>query len=99
MEANEELGFPADLRWYGIGAQILVDLGVRDIRLLTNNPKKVVGLESYGLHLVERVPIVIPPNKENRRYLTTKRTKLGHLLETEPEETSKSTSGDRGPGT
>ena len=81
VEANERLGFPPDLRWYGIGAQILVELGVRNMRLLTNNPKKVVGLESYGLHLVERVPIVVPPGKENRRYLETKRTKLGHLLE------------------
>ena len=81
VEANEELGFAPDLRWYGIGAQILVNLGVRDIRLLTNNPKKVVGLESYGLRLVERVPIVASPNEENRRYLETKREKLGHLLE------------------
>lgn len=84
VEANEKLGFPPDLRWYGIGAQILVDLGVRNIRLLTNNPRKVVGLEGYGLSLVERVPIVIPPNAENQRYLNTKRTKLGHMLELEP---------------
>ena len=84
VEANEKLGFPPDLRWYGIGAQILVDLGVRNIRLLTNNPKKVVGLEGYGLHLVERIPIVIPPNAEDQRYLDTKRTKLGHLLDPEP---------------
>ena len=81
VEANEELGFAPDLRWYGIGAQILVNLGVRDIRLLTNNPKKVVGLESYGLRLVERVPIIASPNEENRQYLETKREKLGHLLE------------------
>ena len=81
VEANEQLGFAPDLRWYGIGAQILVNLGVRDIRLLTNNPKKVVGLESYGLRLVERVPIVVSPNEENRQYLETKREKLGHLLE------------------
>ncbi len=81
VEANEEMGFPADLRWYGIGAQILVDLGVRNMRLLTNNPKKVVGLEGYGLHIVERVPLVIPPNAENQRYLRTKWTKLGHLLD------------------
>ena len=81
VEANEELGFAPDLRWYGIGAQILVNLGVRDIRLLTNNPKKVVGLESYGLRLVERVSIIASPNEENRRYLETKREKLGHLLE------------------
>ena len=83
VEANEQLGFAPDLRWYGIGAQILVDLGVRNMRLLTNNPKKVVGLESYGLHLVERIPIVIPPNAENQRYLDAKRTKLGHLLESD----------------
>ena len=80
VEANERLGFAPDLRWYGIGAQILVDLGVREMRLLTNNPKKVVGLESYGLHLVERIPIIVTPNAENRRYLETKRDKLGHLL-------------------
>lgn len=93
VEANEELGFPPDLRWYGIGAQILVDLGVRNLRLLTNNPKKVVGLESYGLHLVERIPIVVPPNAENRRYLSTKREKLGHLLE--PEAPGASSSRER----
>ncbi len=80
VEANERLGFAPDLRWYGIGAQILVDLGVREMRLLTNNPKKVVGLESYGLHLVERVPIIVAPNAENHRYLETKRDRLGHLL-------------------
>jgi 3,4-dihydroxy 2-butanone 4-phosphate synthase/GTP cyclohydrolase II len=80
VEANEELGFDSDLRWYGIGAQILVSLGVRQMRLLTNNPKKVVGLESYGLELVERVPIVTQPNTENWRYLATKQDKLGHLL-------------------
>lgn len=87
VEANQELGFPADLRWYGIGAQILVDLGVQNMRLITNNPKKVVGLESYGLNLVERVPIVITPNAENERYLSTKRTKLGHFLDPESAET------------
>ncbi|MCH8849017.1 MAG: bifunctional 3,4-dihydroxy-2-butanone-4-phosphate synthase/GTP cyclohydrolase II [Chloroflexi bacterium] len=81
VEANEELGFPPDLRHYGIGAQILVDLGVRKMRLLTNNPKKVVGLESYGLSLVERVPIVVESNPENERYLAVKRQKLGHLLD------------------
>ena len=81
VEANAQLGFAPDLRWYGIGAQILVHLGIRDIRLLTNNPKKVVGLESYGLHLIERVPIAMVPNKENWHYLETKRTKLGHLIE------------------
>jgi len=88
VEANQELGFPADLRWYGIGAQILVDLGVRNMRLITNNPKKVVGLESYGLNLVERVPIIIPPNAENERYLSTKRTRLGHFLDPESAPTS-----------
>ena len=86
VEANEKLGFPPDLRWYGIGAQILVDLGIRNIRLLTNNPKKVVGLEGYGLNIVERVPIQIPPNDVNKRYLHTKLTKLDHLLQTEPME-------------
>jgi 3,4-dihydroxy 2-butanone 4-phosphate synthase/GTP cyclohydrolase II len=89
VEANQRLGFGPDLRHYGIGAQILHDLGVRDIRLLTNNPKKVVGLDGYGLRIVERVPIQIPPNENNQRYLRTKREKLGHLLdETElpPEE-------------
>ena len=80
VEANVQLGFPPDLRHYGIGAQILADLGVRNMRLLTNNPKKVVGLESYGLHLVERVPIVVPGTPENTSYLQTKRDKLGHLL-------------------
>ena len=81
VEANVELGFAPDLRWYGIGAQILVDLGVRKLRLLTNNPKKVVGLEAYGLELVDRVSIVVAPNPENQHYLETKRVKLGHLLE------------------
>jgi 3,4-dihydroxy 2-butanone 4-phosphate synthase/GTP cyclohydrolase II len=83
VEANEKLGFPADLRWYGIGAQILVDLGIKRIRLLTNNPKKVVGLDGYGLEIMERVPIQIPANKTNRAYLNTKLTKLGHLLDSD----------------
>jgi len=82
VEANEQLGFAPDLRHYGIGAQILADIGVRKMRLLTNNPRKVVGLASYGLELVERVPIMAPDNPENRRYLETKRDKLGHLLGT-----------------
>jgi 3,4-dihydroxy 2-butanone 4-phosphate synthase/GTP cyclohydrolase II len=80
VEANEELGFPPDLRDYGIGAQILVDLGLSSIRLLTNNPKKVVGLEGYNLYITERIPIEICPNKLNREYLKTKKDKLGHLL-------------------
>ncbi len=80
VEANEVLGFPADLRDYGIGAQILVDLGARKLRILTNNPKKIVGLKGYGLEVVERVPIEIKPNPVNARYLQTKRDKLGHLI-------------------
>lgn len=80
VEANEALGFPADLRDYGIGAQILADLGVKKLRLLTNNPKKIAGLEGYGLKVVERVPIEIKATPINRKYLTTKKNKLGHLL-------------------
>ena len=80
VEANQRLGFPPDLRQYGIGAQILHDLGVRQIRLLTNNPKKVVGIDGYGLTIVEKVPIEIPPNERNRRYLETKVHRLGHEL-------------------
>jgi 3,4-dihydroxy 2-butanone 4-phosphate synthase/GTP cyclohydrolase II len=83
VEANARLGFGPDLRHYGIGAQILVDLGVKSMRLLTNNPKKVIGLEAYGLKLVERVPIIVPPTPENERYMKTKHLKLGHLLEAE----------------
>jgi 3,4-dihydroxy 2-butanone 4-phosphate synthase/GTP cyclohydrolase II len=79
VEANERLGFAPDLRNYGIGAQILLDLGVRAIRPITNNPRKLVGLEGYGIRLGERVPIVSPPTAENAGYLETKRTKLGHL--------------------
>jgi len=80
VEANLSLGFEPDLRDYGIGAQILVDLGLHKIRLLTNNPKKVIGLEGYGLKVVETVPIIVPPNPYNRRYLETKQKKLGHFL-------------------
>ena len=81
VEANLALGFEPDLRDYGIGAQILVDLGLKDLRLLTNNPRKIVGLEGYGLRVVERVPIEVTPRPENAKYLETKREKLGHLLD------------------
>jgi len=80
VEANAQLGFPPDLRNYGIGAQILLDLGLSSIRLLTNNPRKVVGLDGYGLELVARVPIIPPSTDDNRSYLAVKRDKLGHLL-------------------
>ncbi len=80
VEANRKLGFPMDLREYGLGAQILADLGLKTIRLLTNNPKKLVGLEGYGLEIVEQVPIRIPSNPHNEKYLQTKREKLGHLI-------------------
>ncbi len=80
VEANERLGFPADLRDYGMGAQILLDLGVREFRFLTNNPRKVVGLESYGLKMIERVPIHFSSNPDNEDYLRTKKFKLGHIL-------------------
>lgn len=80
VEANEKLGYPADLRDYGIGAQILADLGLTRIRLLTNNPRKMIGLQGYGLNIVERVPLEIEPNDINRRYLETKRDKLHHIL-------------------
>lgn len=80
VEANVALGFPPDLRDYGEGAQILVDLGVRKLRLMTNNPCKIAGLEGYGLEIVERVPIVIPANAHDKRYLDTKREKMGHIL-------------------
>jgi 3,4-dihydroxy 2-butanone 4-phosphate synthase/GTP cyclohydrolase II len=80
VEANEKLGFPPDLRHYGIGAQILVDLGVKKMRLLTNNLQKVTALQGYGIEEVERIPLVVPPNEHNRRYLETKQEKFGHLL-------------------
>jgi 3,4-dihydroxy 2-butanone 4-phosphate synthase/GTP cyclohydrolase II len=81
VEANQRLGFPPDKRDYGIGAQILVDLGLHRIRILTNNPKKLVGITAYGLEVIERVPIQVEPGERNRGYLATKRDKLGHLLE------------------
>ena len=83
VEANVLLGFAPDLRDYGIGAQILADLGLTTIRLLTNNPAKRAGLEGHGLKIVERVPLEVHANKFNRRYLTVKKLKMGHLLEEE----------------
>jgi len=86
VEANEKLGFPADLRDFGIGAQILRDLGVRKMRLMTNNPKKLIGLEGYGLEVVERVPIIVGVCKYNKNYLKTKKEKLGHIINLPEEE-------------
>jgi 3,4-dihydroxy 2-butanone 4-phosphate synthase/GTP cyclohydrolase II len=80
VEANEKLGFKPDMRNYGIGAQILVDLGVRKMKLMTNNPKKMVGLDGYGLRIIEQVPIEVPPNEYNRCYLECKKLKMGHLI-------------------
>ena len=80
VEANEVLGYKPDLRDYGIGAQILSDLGVRHVRLLTNNPRKIVGLEGYGLKVVERMPLEVEPNPSNIGYLKTKKEKMGHQL-------------------
>ncbi|MEB3306290.1 MAG: bifunctional 3,4-dihydroxy-2-butanone-4-phosphate synthase/GTP cyclohydrolase II [Cyanobacteriota bacterium] len=85
VEANERLGFPADLRNYGVGAQILSDLGVSHLRLITNNPRKIAGLDGYGLHVDDRVPLVIDAGAHNAAYLTAKRLKLGHLMESRPE--------------
>jgi 3,4-dihydroxy 2-butanone 4-phosphate synthase / GTP cyclohydrolase II len=90
VEANEKLGFRPDLRDYGIGAQILRDLGVRKMKLLTNNPKKVIGLNGYGLEIVERISLEMPANTVNERYLRTKRDKLGHLITVERKKTSRS---------
>ena len=81
VEANEKLGFKADMRDYTIGVQILADLGVKKIRLMTNNPKKIEGLEKYGIEIIERVPLIIKPNPNNKKYLQTKKEKLGHYLE------------------
>ncbi|MCK4578658.1 MAG: GTP cyclohydrolase II, partial [Candidatus Marinimicrobia bacterium] len=80
VEANQQLGFKPDLREYGIGAQIILDLGIRKLKLLTNNPRKVVGLDGYGLEIVTRVPLEVPANADNKHYLETKRDKLGHLI-------------------
>jgi 3,4-dihydroxy 2-butanone 4-phosphate synthase/GTP cyclohydrolase II len=80
VEANLELGFPADAREYGIGSQILADLGLTTIRILTNNPRKISGIEGFGLTVVEQLPIEVAPNAENQRYLDAKRDKLGHKL-------------------
>ena len=85
VEANERLGSKADLRDYGIGAQILVDLGLKNIRILTNNPKKLVAFEAYDINVIDQIPIIAPANPNNRRYLETKQRKMGHLLEIEEE--------------
>ena len=81
IEANERLGFPADLREYGIGAQMLLDLGLKGVRLMTNNPKKLVGIDGYGLKIQERVPVEIVPQEYNERYLATKKQRMGHLFQ------------------
>ncbi len=81
VEANEKLGFKADMRDYTVGVQILADLGIKKIRLMTNNPKKIEGLEKYGIEIVERIPLIIKPNTTNEKYLKAKKEKLGHYLE------------------
>ena len=93
VEANVELGFKPDERHYGVAAQILADLGVRQVRLLTNNPAKRSELESYGIEITERVPLVIAPNPNNERYLNTKREKMGHLMDLPPRSGSERRSG------
>jgi 3,4-dihydroxy 2-butanone 4-phosphate synthase/GTP cyclohydrolase II len=80
VEANIKLGFPSDLRNYGIGAQILVDLGLSKIKLITNNPKKIIGIEGYGLTVTDRIPLEVQPDDRNRFYLETKRDRMGHLI-------------------
>ncbi|MGB2350106.1 MAG: GTP cyclohydrolase II, partial [Akkermansiaceae bacterium] len=80
IEANEKLGYKSDLRDYGMGAQILYDLGVRKIKLLTNNPKKIIGLEGYNLEIIEQVPLSVPSNPHNEKYLQTKKDRMGHTL-------------------
>ena len=86
VEANVLLGFKPDLRDYGLGAQVLADLGVRRMRLMTNNPAKRAGIEGYGLEIVERVPLLVAPNDDNRRYMETKRSKMGHVYTAEPDQ-------------
>ena len=80
VEANEHLGFGADLRDYGVGAQILQDLDMHKINLLTNNPAKIQGLDKYGIEICERMPLILPPSEHNANYLTTKRDKMGHII-------------------
>ena len=84
VEANEALGFEADRRDYGIGMQIMVDLGLTQVKLLTNNPQKRAGMEGYGLEMVERIPVITPPNEFNARYLQTKQEKMGHVFDDAP---------------
>jgi 3,4-dihydroxy 2-butanone 4-phosphate synthase/GTP cyclohydrolase II len=99
VEANEELGFDVDPRDYGIGAQILRDLGIKKIKLLTNNPKKIIGLEGYGLEITKRVPVVIEPKPQNLKYLSTKQKRMGHLLNIEEEKIEGSIRGDNSKNT